>query len=195
MSWLSKQLNSFGLGAINQVMHPVNDVFKGASAFTDKYAHMWHVGGKNDWFTPALEGVGGLLAGGSSLWGSSALGAAGAGAGEAPATTYGSLGALGGNSGGLGTYGSFGAGSGAGAGAGGLGAGATETYSPSMIEATSGSSAPSWVKFAQAGMNAGGQQNQQAQMRFEDPAIDAERRRQRVLELLVQLHQSQQAPQ
>jgi hypothetical protein len=78
MSWFSKQLNSVGLGGINQIWHPVNDVFKGPSQFFDKYAHMWDVGGRNDKFWPAFGTAAAALAGGSSLWGSSALGGAGA---------------------------------------------------------------------------------------------------------------------
>lgn len=80
MSWVSKQLNSTHLGLLNQIWHPVNDVFKGPSNFFDKYAHMWDVGGRNDKFWPAFATVGGALAAGSSLWGSGA-GASGAGKG------------------------------------------------------------------------------------------------------------------
>lgn len=103
--------------------------------------------------------------------------------------------ALGGS--GLGTSwgfsGGLGSGSGAGAGLTEFGTGAGQDASLTALRGGAASS-PSWLNFLKAG-NAGMPQNQSPQQQFQDPAIDAERRHQRVLELLVQLHQSQQAPQ
>lgn len=164
--------------------------------------------GAAGWYAaPLVAGAFGAGGAGAAAAGAGGAGAAGAGAltefsapeiaamGGGLSTagglgTYGSLGALGGTSGGLGTMGSFGA---AGSNLG-TGAGAMESYSPAIMEATRGaSSAPSWAKYAQMGAQAGGGQNQQQQqMRFSDPNIEAADRHQKVLELLTQLHQSQQ---
>lgn len=104
--------------------------------------------------------------------------------------------ALGGS--GLGT--SWGFSGGLGSGAGGAGAGGealtefgTGAGQTPLSALGGGSSAPSWLKLAQ-GVQAGTPQ-QSPPPPFADPSIDAERRHQRVLELLVQLHQSQQPQQ
>jgi hypothetical protein len=85
MSWLSKQLNSTGLGGINQVFHPVNDAFKGVSGTFDKFAHQWDVGGRNDKFWKPFEAGVGIAAGG--LGGMAMGGGAGAAGSQGGALT------------------------------------------------------------------------------------------------------------
>lgn len=166
MSWLSKGLSDVYLGGISNLWRN-----SGIQKLIENSA-----GQKSRKFLGYLGAAG---AGVSAL---SAAGAFGLGSGGAAASS-GGLGS------GLTEFGT-------GAGQTPLSAlgGATESYSPAMIEATRASGAPTWGKALQMGGQAGFGQNQQQPQRFEDPAIDAERRHQRVMELLAQLHQSQQQP-
>lgn len=166
MSWLSKGLSDVYLGGISNLWRN-----SGIQKLIENSA-----GQKSRKFLGYLGAAGGLVSG------ASALGAFGLGSGGAAASS-GGLGS------GLTEFGT-------GAGQTPLSAlGGAETYSTPIIEATRASGTPSWGKALQMGGQAGfGQNSQQPPQRFEDPAIDAERRHQRVMELLAQLHQSQQPP-